>query len=83
MVHLNNFKGPLRPHNSVTVWVAFTDVDEGNGAMKVIPGSHKSGIIKHSRSTNTDSVLTLELEKGTFREDTAISFKLKVLRKFV
>jgi hypothetical protein len=35
------------------------------------------GLIKHQRSEQTDSVLTLELEGGSFREDEAIQFKLK------
>jgi len=75
--HQDAYYWPMSPHNSVTVWLAFSDVDEENGAMKIVPGSHKSGIIQHSRSTATDSVLTLELEKGSFREDTAVSMCLK------
>lgn len=75
--HQDAYYWPMSPHNSVTVWLAFGDVDEENGAMRIVPGSHKSGIIQHSRSTATDSVLTLELEHGTFREDTAVSMRLK------
>jgi non-haem Fe2+, alpha-ketoglutarate-dependent halogenase len=45
--------------------------------MKVIPKSHVAGLIKHKRSTATDSVLSLELEKGTFSENTAVSLNLK------
>lgn len=29
----------------VTAWVAFDDVDEGNGAMQMIPGSHRWGLV--------------------------------------
>jgi non-heme Fe2+,alpha-ketoglutarate-dependent halogenase len=75
--HQDAYYWPMAPHNSVTVWLAFSDVDEENGAMKIVPGSHKSGVIKHRRSVATDSVLTLELEKGSFREDTAVSMRLK------
>ncbi len=75
--HQDAYYWPMSPHNSVTVWLAFSDVDEENGAMKIVPGSHKSGVIQHHRSTVTDSVLTLELEKGSFREDTAVSMRLK------
>ncbi|HLL90915.1 MAG TPA: phytanoyl-CoA dioxygenase family protein [Tepidisphaeraceae bacterium] len=74
--HQDSYYWPMSPHNSVTVWLAFTDVDEANGAMKIVPGSHKAGLIKHKRSAQTDSVLTLELEKGTFREDAAVSLRL-------
>ncbi len=75
--HQDSYYWPLTPQNSVTAWIAFADSDEENGAMKVIPGSHKAGIIKHKRSADTDSVLTLECEDGQFREDTAVSLNLK------
>lgn len=75
--HQDAYYWPITPHNSVTVWLAFSDVDEENGAMRIVPGSHKAGVIKHNRSVATESVLTLELEKGSFREDTAVSMCLK------
>lgn len=76
--HQDAYYWPMAPHHSVTVWLAFDDVDEVNGGMKLIPGSHRGGIINHQRSTATDSVLTLELADGTdFRADGAIQFKLK------
>lgn len=75
--HQDAYYWPMHPHNSVTVWLAYDDVDEENGGMKLIPGTHKHGLIKHKRSAATDSVLTLELETGSFSEDTAIQFKLK------
>ncbi len=75
--HQDAYYWPMKPHNSVTVWLAFDDVDAENGAMKLIPGSHTAGVIKHQRSTKTDSVITLELESGTFNEEDEIQFKLK------
>lgn len=75
--HQDAYYWPMEPFNTVTVWLAFTDVDQGNGAMRIVPGSHKSGLLKHNRSTQTDSVLTLELERGTFREDTAVPLILR------
>ena len=75
--HQDAYYWPMHPHNSVTVWLAFDDVDEDNGGMKVIPGSHLHGVIKHKRSRQTTSVLTLELETGTFKETEAVQFKLK------
>jgi len=73
--HQDAYYWALSPHHSVTVWLAFTDVDEANGAMRVIPGTHNKGIIKHRKISN-DSVLTLELEQGSFNEDDAKSFIL-------
>lgn len=75
--HQDAYYWPLSPHESLTVWIAFGDSDEQNGAMQVIPQSHRAGLLKHSRSTSTDSVLTLECEKGQFRDDTAVSLNLK------
>ncbi len=75
--HQDTYYWPLEPKISATVWLAFEDVDEKNAAMKVIPGSHTAGLLKHSRSSDTDSVLTLECEQGQFREDSAVSLNLR------
>lgn len=75
--HQDAYYWPMAPHNTVTVWLAFDDVDEENGAMQIIPGSHKAGLLRHKRSEKTDSVLTLELEGGTFREDIAVPLCLR------
>jgi len=75
--HQDTYYWPLEPKISTTVWVAFEDVDEENAAMKVIPGSHRAGLLKHSRSSDTESVLTLECEGGQFREDAAVSLNLR------
>lgn len=75
--HQDAYYWPLSPLNSVTAWLAFTDSDEGNGAMRVIPRSHLGGLIKHKRASKDESVLTLVLERGTFREDEAVPLVLK------
>ena len=75
--HQDTYYWPLEPKISATVWLAFEDVNEENAAMQVIPGSHTAGLLKHSRSSDTDSVLTLECERGQFREDSAVSLNLK------
>lgn len=75
--HQDTYYWPLEPKISATVWLALEDADEGNAAMKVIPGSHKVGLLKHSRSSDTDSVLTLECEGGQYREDLAVSLNVK------
>ena len=40
---------PLTP-GTVTAWVAIDDADAGNGAMRLIPGSHRHGIL-HARDS--------------------------------
>ncbi len=75
--HQDAYYWPMAPHHSVTVWLAFDDVDAENGGMMLIPGSHRGGIVTHRRSTQTSSVLTLELEDGSdFSADTAVQFHL-------
>jgi len=74
--HQDAYYWPLSPHDSVTVWLAFTDVDDENGAMRVIPKTHRAGLIKHRRA-GKDSVLALELEEGTFNESDAVSLHLR------
>jgi ectoine hydroxylase-related dioxygenase (phytanoyl-CoA dioxygenase family) len=68
--HQDAYYWPLDPHESLTVWLAFDDSSVENGAMEVIPGSHTAGILKHIRTSGSGSVLTLECERGQFREDT-------------
>jgi ectoine hydroxylase-related dioxygenase (phytanoyl-CoA dioxygenase family) len=77
--HQDAYYWPMTPHHSVTVWLAFTDVDEENGAMKIVPGSHLAGVIEHQRheTGTTDSVLSLELETGTFAAASAVPLCLR------
>ena len=41
---------PLTPSKVVTIWLAIDDVDESNGPMTVIPGSHRHGQIPFENS---------------------------------
>jgi non-heme Fe2+,alpha-ketoglutarate-dependent halogenase len=75
--HQDAFYWPLTPHKAVTVWLAFTDSDEENGAMRVIPGTHRVGRIQHIRSDRTTDVLDMELAPGAFRESDAVALTLK------
>lgn len=76
--HQDAYYWPLSPCNTVTVWVAFDDVDEANGGMKLIPGSHLGGLIKHRQKDDAHATLSLGLEDGTdFQTDSAVQFKLK------
>ena len=45
---------PISPSKIVTAWLAIDDVDEENGAMQIIPGSHLHGQIPFDRSTAED-----------------------------
>jgi non-haem Fe2+, alpha-ketoglutarate-dependent halogenase len=76
--HQDGYYYPFSPQNkTITVWLAFTEVDEENGAMKVIPGTHDKGLIKHRKADTSGSYLSLELEEGTFTDANAKSLVLK------
>lgn len=74
--HQDSYYWPLKPVESLTVWLAFDDVNPENGAMRVIPGSHRVGRIEHNREPGTDSVLSLIANLGTFKESAAKSVDL-------
>ena len=46
---------PLTPSKTLTVWLAIDDVDEENGAMRVIPGSHQHGEIAFEDSNSEEN----------------------------
>jgi ectoine hydroxylase-related dioxygenase (phytanoyl-CoA dioxygenase family) len=46
---------PLTPSKTVTVWLAIDDADEENGAMQVIPGSHRFGQIPFEQSDTAEN----------------------------
>ncbi|NHN32780.1 phytanoyl-CoA dioxygenase family protein [Paenibacillus agricola] len=76
--HQDGYYYPFTPQNkTITVWLAFTEVDEENGAMKVIPGTHNKGLIRHRKADLSGSYLTLELDEGTYTEETAVSLTLQ------
>jgi ectoine hydroxylase-related dioxygenase (phytanoyl-CoA dioxygenase family) len=75
--HQDAYYWPLSPCNTVTVWIAFDDADEGNGAMKLIPGSHLGGLMKHRATNDANATLNLGLADGSdFSTASAVQFRL-------
>lgn len=68
---------PLHPHKNITVWLAFDDSDEGNGAMKVIPGTHRGKTLEHVDSRDDGNVLFLKIKSGEIDEAKARHIVLK------
>jgi len=62
---------PIRPLATCTVWVAIDDVTRENGAMRYIPGSHRSGIYRHYTDPNDALVLHQVMESGLVDETKA------------
>ncbi|HEY2559452.1 MAG TPA: phytanoyl-CoA dioxygenase family protein [Caldimonas sp.] len=48
----------LDPDEVITAWVAFTEVDEANGYMQVIPGSHRIDQLPHIDTFHKDNLLS-------------------------
>ena len=47
-----------KPYNSITAWLAITDVNEENGCMRMWPGSHKDNFKNHKDTLDEDNLLT-------------------------
>lgn len=48
--HQDNYYFCLEPPNVVTIWLALDRVDDENGCLRYLPGSHREGIRRHARS---------------------------------
>jgi hypothetical protein len=59
--HQDNGYGAIEPANNVTVWTALDDVDEENGCVWVIPGSHQRGLLPHRTASADSWHLTLDV----------------------
>lgn len=75
---------PLWPSEVLTVWIAFDDVDQENGCMWMLPGSHKVGkVLPHiqerpmPRDDGTRSLLPFELDPTYVDRATAVPVILK------
>lgn len=45
--HQDNFYFCLEPPSVLTMWLALDPVDEGNGCLRYVPGSHRAGMRPH------------------------------------
>ena len=48
--HQDNYYFNLQPPNVATIWLALDTVDDENGCLRYLPGSHQRGFRPHSRS---------------------------------
>jgi ectoine hydroxylase-related dioxygenase (phytanoyl-CoA dioxygenase family) len=60
--HQDTMYWGLEPPLAVTVWIALDDSDVENGCMRVIPGTHHSGLLPHSKSKQPGNVLAHDQE---------------------
>jgi len=48
--HQDNYYFNLKPPHVLTIWMALDPVDDGNGCLRYVAGSHRHGIRPHGRS---------------------------------
>jgi phytanoyl-CoA hydroxylase len=48
--HQDNYYFNLKPAQVLTIWMALDPVDDGNGCLRYVAGSHRRGIRPHGRS---------------------------------
>ena len=48
--HQDGFFFMLQPNEAVTMWLALGDVDDANGCLRYVPGSHRTGLRNHGRT---------------------------------
>ena len=48
--HQDGFYFNLEPCEAVTLWFALDDVDEENGCVRYVRGSHRAGVLPHNRT---------------------------------
>jgi hypothetical protein len=60
---------PIRPLATCSAWIALDDVDQDNGCMRYIPGSHAARrVLRHRVSDRPGIVLNQELDPAEFDE---------------
>ena len=68
----------LEPPFALTAWYAIDDSDAENGCMRVIPGSHRQGIVEHGKSARTGNLLSIDQAvQSDVDESRAVDFVLK------
>ena len=67
----------LEPMNVMTLWLAVDDATVENGCMRVVPGSHRWGLIPHVPFTGREQVLDQEMADINLDESKAVDVELK------
>jgi ectoine hydroxylase-related dioxygenase (phytanoyl-CoA dioxygenase family) len=69
----------LEPPRAITAWIAIDDADEENGCMRVIPGSHRLGLLEHGKSARAGNLLSInqEVPEALVDETRAVTLPLR------
>ena len=55
--HQDNFYSNLHLTPSLSAWIALRDSTTENGCMRVVPGSHREGVLPHEEKGNANNLL--------------------------
>jgi non-heme Fe2+,alpha-ketoglutarate-dependent halogenase len=69
----------LEPAYAITAWIALDDSDVENGCMRVIPESHRQGIVEHTTSSEKGNLLNRNqaIQKDKVDESRAVDLVLR------
>lgn len=67
---------PIRPLATCSLWIALDEVDEENGAMRYVPGSHSGQIYSHHTDNDDQLCLNQVLDEGQLPLEDAPYVKL-------
>lgn len=68
---------PIHPLAACSVWIAVDEASPENGCMRVVPGSHRLGLLAHQSDDDPDLALNEALSDKTFDAGTAVDVALK------
>ncbi len=75
--HQDGHYWPIRPLATCTLWVALDPSTRENACLRVIPGSHREGLLhKHLREDRDDIVLSDRTADDAFDAQTAVDLEL-------
>jgi phytanoyl-CoA hydroxylase len=57
--HQDGYYYRITPCEAITFWIALDPVDEENGCIRYVPGSHQRGVVPHDRSSTIGFSLTI------------------------
>ena len=73
--HQDSHYWPLEPMEVVTFWFAVSESGPHNGGVKMIPESHKAGLLKHV-DANSTNVLARQIDPDLLDESKAVDIVL-------
>jgi len=76
--HQDGHYWPIRPLANCTVWVALEPSTRANGCLRVIPRSHRGGVLHpHLHEERQDLTLNQRMAAGSFDEAEAVDLQLQ------